>query len=100
TPPVLYTLSLHDALPIWTRVEGTVRATKPLSYAGTLVEDFSLTFRGGAVVDFTAARGETVLRQLVETDATAGRLGEVALVPHSRSEEHTSELQSLAYLVC
>ena len=65
------------------RVDGTVRATKPLSYAGTLIEDFSLTFKSGAVVDFTAARGGTVLRQLVETDATAGRLGEVALVPHS-----------------
>src|SRR5439155_11601252 len=65
------------------RVDGTVRATKPLSYGGTLIEDFSLTFKSGAVVDFTAARGETVLRQLVETDATAGRLGEVALVPHS-----------------
>jgi aminopeptidase len=65
------------------RVEGTVRATKPLSYGGTLIDDFSLRFHGGRVVDFKAARGEAVLRQLVETDATAGRLGEVALVPHS-----------------
>jgi len=65
------------------RVEGTVHATKPLSYGGTLIEDFTLSFKGGRVVDFTAARGETVLRTLVETDATAGRLGEVALVPHS-----------------
>jgi len=65
------------------RVEGTVRATKPLSYAGTLIEDFSLRFEAGRVVDLKAARGEAVLRQLVDTDATAGRLGEVALVPHS-----------------
>jgi aminopeptidase len=65
------------------RVEGTVRATKPLSYGGTLIDDFSLRFEGGRVVDFKAARGEAVLRQLVETDAAAGRLGEVALVPHS-----------------
>jgi aminopeptidase len=64
------------------RVDGIVHATKPLSYAGTLIEDFSLRFAGGRVVDVTAARGETVLRQLVETDATSGRLGEVALVPH------------------
>jgi aminopeptidase len=34
-------------------------------------------------VDLRAARGESVLRQLVETDAAAGRLGEVALVPNS-----------------
>jgi aminopeptidase len=64
-------------------VNGTVRATKPLSYCGTLIEDFSLRFEGGRVVELHAGRGESVLRQLVATDATAGRLGEVALVPHS-----------------
>ena len=65
------------------RVSGTVRATKPLSYSGTLIEDFSLRFEDGRVVEVKAGRGESVLRQLVETDAAAGRLGEVALVPHS-----------------
>jgi aminopeptidase len=65
------------------RVAGVVRSTKPLNYAGSLIEDFSLTFADGRVVDLKAARGESVLRQLVETDAAAGRLGEVALVPHS-----------------
>jgi aminopeptidase len=65
------------------RVSGTVRATKPLSYSGTLIEDFSLKFEDGRVVDVKAGRGESVLRQLVDTDASAGRLGEVALVPHS-----------------
>jgi len=63
------------------RVEGTVRATKPLSYAGTMIEDFTLTFKEGRVVHLTAKRGEGVLRQLVDTDPGAGRLGEVALVP-------------------
>jgi len=65
------------------RVEGTVRATKPLNYAGTLIEDFNLRFEGGRVVHVAAARGEAVLRQLVDTDEAAGRLGEVALVPQS-----------------
>ncbi len=64
------------------RVAGTVRATKPLSYAGTLIEDFTLTFEDGRIVGLAATRGEAVLRQLVETDPGAGRLGEVALVPH------------------
>jgi aminopeptidase len=64
------------------RVSGTVRATKPLSYSGTLIEDFSLSFADGRVVDVKAGRGESVLRQLVDTDPAAGRLGEVALVPH------------------
>jgi aminopeptidase len=65
------------------RVEGTVRSTKPLSSGGMLIEDFRLTFEAGKVVDVKAARGEAVLRKLLETDAAAGRLGEVALVPHS-----------------
>jgi aminopeptidase len=65
------------------RVEGTVRSTKPLSYGGTLIENFTLRFAEGRVVEFHAERGEAVLRQLVETDPGAARLGEVALVPHS-----------------
>ena len=64
-------------------VDGTVRSSKPLSYGGTLIEGFSLRFSEGRVVDVEAARGETVLRQLVETDPGAARLGEIALVPHS-----------------
>src|SRR5687767_15780383 len=59
-PPEIYTLSLHDALPIW-----TARARRP----------------GCA--------------------SAASRWGRTARPPPRwRSEEHTSELQSLAYLVC
>jgi aminopeptidase len=65
------------------RVDGVVRSSKPLSYGGTLIEDFTLRFTGGHVVAVEAARGEAMLRQLVETDEGAGRLGEIALVPHS-----------------
>jgi aminopeptidase len=64
------------------RVDGTVRSTKPLSYGGQLIEDFSLRFEQGRVVESTARRGEAALRQLLETDAGASRLGEIALVPH------------------
>jgi aminopeptidase len=65
------------------RVDGTVRGTKPLSHGGTLVEEFSLTFSGGRVAEIRADRGDAVLRQIVETDEGAARLGEIALVPHS-----------------
>lgn len=64
------------------RVDGTVRSSKPLSYGGTLIENFSVTFEGGRVTAVTAERGETVLKDLIATDAGAARLGEVALVPH------------------
>jgi len=65
------------------RVSGTVRASKPLSYQGQLIDGFSLTFKDGAVVDFSAERGAEVLRGLLDTDDGARRLGELALVPHS-----------------
>jgi aminopeptidase len=64
------------------RVDGTVRASKPLSYGGTLVEGFSLTFERGRVVRMSADRNGDILQRLLDTDDGAGRLGEVALVPH------------------
>jgi aminopeptidase len=70
-------------LPHKDRTEGVVSATMPLSYGGSLMEGFSLTFAEGRVVNVTAAKGEAHLRKLIETDEGAGRLGEVALVPHS-----------------
>jgi aminopeptidase len=65
------------------RVDGTVRSTKPLSYGGTLIDGFSVTFAEGRVVDVTAEQGGDVLRRLVTMDGGASRLGELALVPHN-----------------
>lgn len=70
-------------LPHKDRVDGVVTAARPLSYASTLIDDFSLTFEAGRVVSFKASRGEEVLRKLIETDEGSHRLGEVALVPNS-----------------
>jgi aminopeptidase len=70
-------------MPARDRVDGHVRATKPLSYGGTLIEDFGLTFEAGRIVAIEAARGEEVLRTLIATDSGSDRLGELALVPHS-----------------
>ena len=64
------------------RVDGVVRSSKPLSYGGTVIENFSLTFEAGRAVKVSAERGEAVLKELVGTDAGAARLGELALVPH------------------
>jgi aminopeptidase len=64
------------------RVNGTLRSSKPLSHGSTLIDDFTLTFKDGSIVALSAARGEEMLRRLVETDPGAARLGELALVPH------------------
>ncbi|MBK9714732.1 MAG: aminopeptidase [Kouleothrix sp.] len=70
-------------LPHRGQVSGVVSSTRPLSLDGALIDDFSLTFAEGRVVDVRARSGESHLRRLIETDEGAGRLGEVALVPHS-----------------
>lgn len=65
------------------RTEGTVAATKPLSYAGTLIRDIRVRFEGGALVEAHASTGQEVLQRMIATDEGAKRLGEVALVPAS-----------------
>jgi aminopeptidase len=73
-------------------VNGTIRATKPLSYQGQLIDGFSLTFKDGEVIDAKAERGEAVLKQLLEMDEGARRLGEIALVPHASPISQTGLL--------
>ncbi|MFG6113986.1 aminopeptidase [Halobacillus sp. MO56] len=63
-------------------VNGKVTSTKPLNHGGSLVENFTLVFEDGKVVDYKAEAGEDTLKHLLETDEGAKRLGEVALVPH------------------
>jgi aminopeptidase len=63
--------------------EGTVTSTKPLSYQGAMIEEISVRFQAGKIVEAHAAKGERVLQKMIETDEGARRLGEVALVPHS-----------------
>jgi len=70
-------------LPHHSRVEGTVRLTKPFVNPGILVEDVTFSFSGGRVVQASAGKGEGLLRNVLDTDEGARRLGEVALVPNS-----------------
>jgi aminopeptidase len=65
------------------RVDGTVRASKPLSYGSTLIDEFSVTFERGSIIKMSAEKNAETLRRLLDTDEGARRLGEVALVPHS-----------------
>ncbi len=69
-------------LPKKTGVNGTVVSSKPLNYNGNLIENFSLTFKDGKIVDFSAKNGYEILKKLIETDEGSCYLGEVALVPY------------------
>ncbi|NLB19294.1 MAG: aminopeptidase [Clostridium sp.] len=62
------------------KVNGTLKATKPLSVHGNLVNNFGFTFKDGKVVEFFAEEGYDILKNLLDSDDGAKRLGEVALV--------------------
>jgi aminopeptidase len=62
------------------RVDGIVRATKPLQLAGATIEGLTVRFAAGRAVEIDADRGADVLRAMSAHDDGAARLGEVALV--------------------
>ena len=55
-------------------------ATKPLSYQGALIENFSIRFADGKAVEVHAERNQEVLEKMIAMDEGAAYLGEVALI--------------------
>lgn len=60
---------------------GVIRATRPLSYEGELIEDFWLRFENGKAVEWGAEENETLLGDIIGMDEGSCYLGECALVP-------------------
>ena len=79
-------------LPLKTGVNGQVSSTKPLAFAGNIIDNFTLTFENGRIVEYKADIGEEALKHLVETDEGSHFLGEVALVPHDSPISNTNIL--------
>ena len=63
--------------------DGVVVASKPLSYRGELIENFSIRFEDGKAVEVHAEKNEELLREMISMDEGAAYLGEVALVPYN-----------------
>src|SRR3712207_8780120 len=80
----IYTLSLHDALPIYRNRDGPTPTNQP---GRQHQRDMNTSLMRRAAVPVLAA---LTAAAFLGTTATA----------HARSEEHTSELQSRQYLVC
>ena len=78
--------------PIAGKAEGIVFSTKPLSYNGELIENFSIRFEKGKVVEVHAEKGEHLLKEMVTMDEGASQLGEVALVPFDSPINNTGIL--------
>jgi aminopeptidase len=68
-------------LPKKTGINGKVVSTKPLSHNGNVIDEFSLTFKDGRIIDFSAAKGYDTLKSIIGTDEGSHYIGEVALVP-------------------
>jgi len=66
--------------PLKTSVEGKLIGSKPLIYGGVVIDNFSLTFEKGRIVDFSAEKGFDMLKSLIETEDATHYLGEIALV--------------------
>jgi aminopeptidase len=62
------------------RVDGEVRATKPLVLGGTTIEGLRVRFEGGRAVEIRADKGGEVLEAMTRRDEGGARLGEIALV--------------------
>ena len=66
--------------PMAGKADGVVYSTKPLSWMGQMIEDFSITFCHGKAVACTAKKGEELLSKMIALDECAGMLGEVAII--------------------
>ncbi len=73
-------------------VEGVVHSTKPLSYNGALIEDFTCYFEKGKCVKVEAKKGLDVLESIINADDSSCYLGEVALVPFNSPINETGLL--------
>jgi aminopeptidase len=62
------------------RVDGIVRATKPLYTQGRIIDGLTVRFEGGRAVEVDAATGAETLRAVMKQDEGGSRLGELALV--------------------
>jgi aminopeptidase len=65
--------------PVEDSVNGWVKFTYPAYYGGNEIQDVALTFENGVVTHAIAAKNESFLQQVLDTDEGARRLGEFAI---------------------
>ena len=68
--------------PMKGKAEGIVYSTRPLSYRGVMIENFSIRFENGRVTEVHAEKNEDALKTMIAMDEGASMLGECALVPY------------------
>src|SRR5690606_42133661 len=97
---VIYSLSLHDALPIFVSIRWYIllhTQTVEISYFTCIKIHFLGLFYNNILV---SSLGGDILRMWYITHHSSRRVESAFSVLVDRSEEHTSELQSRENLVC
>lgn len=64
--------------PDWRTVNGKIAFTEPLLYQGNLLEGIELEFKNGEVVNFSAKKGEEILKEVLNVE-NANKVGEFSL---------------------
>ena len=75
--------------PDYRKTEGIVYSSKPLVYAGKIIDNFWLEFKDGKVIDYNAEIGKEILKGIIEGDSNSCYLGEVALVNYDSPISNT-----------
>lgn len=78
--------------PMRGKADGLVVATKPLSYQGKLIENFSVRFKDGKAVEVRAEKNQDVLEKMIAMDEGAAYLGECALIAYDSPINNTGIL--------
>ncbi|MCH9626593.1 MAG: Aminopeptidase 2 [Chlamydiales bacterium] len=73
-------------------VNGVVRFTFPAIWQNTVVEGVELTFERGSVVEAKASRNESFLKAMIEQDAGARKLGEIAIGTNYKIRDFTQNI--------
>ena len=71
---------------------GIVYSSKPLSYQDVIIDEFSISFKDGKVVEVHAKKGEETLKNMVNICENANMIGEVALVPYDSPISNTNQV--------
>jgi aminopeptidase len=78
--------------PVEDSVNGTIRFTFPAIYQGQEVEDIFLRFKNGKVEEARAAKGESLLHKLLQTDPGASYVGEIAIGTNDNIRRFTKNM--------
>lgn len=61
---------------------GTLCSALPLCYNGNIIDNFTLKFEKGKIVDYSAKVGQEFLKNIIDTDEGSKYLGEIAIVQY------------------